>query len=205
MNYTVPLYKNRVIDYSHGYGSLENSCLTRDYRAPTKPPTKHAGGQLMCGNLNCCRFSKSLNTYPAVFLAYGVQQADCSHLISLIAKYKLQWEAKLERDIRHPRRRLATGSLLASVSPRSLIPLPGQQQLWRWWTAGLGFICFHLAQRFVPISSTLGGYDNWSRDHNETPSITTINTAQLFPRSRSRRWRRISVRDLKEHEEAALL
>lgn len=131
------------------------------------------------------------STHPAVFLAYGVQQADCSYLISLIAKYKLQWDAKLERDIRHPRYCLATRSLLASVSSHSLIPLPGQQQLWHWWTAGLRFICFHLAQCFMPISSTLGGYDNWSRDHNETPSIIIINTAQLFPCSQSLWWRRI--------------
>lgn len=145
------------------------------------------------------------STYPAVFLAYSVQRADCFYLISLIAKYKLQWDIRLERDIRHPRYCLAAGSLLASVSSDSLIPLPGQQQLWHWWTAGLRFICFHLAQSFVPISSTLGGYNNWSRDHHETPSITTINTTQLFLCTQSLWQRKILIRDLKEHEEAASL
>lgn len=144
------------------------------------------------------------STYTVVFLAYSVQQADCSYLTSLTAKYKLQWDAKLERDIRHPRYCLGTGSLLARVSSYSLIPLPGQQQLWHWWTAGLQFICFHLAQCFMPISSTLGGYDKWSRDHNETQSIIIINTAQLSPCSQSLWWR-ILIRDLKEREEAALL
>lgn len=43
-------------------------------------------------------------------------QADCSYHTSLAAKYKLQRDAKLERDIWHPRLSLATGSLLASVS-----------------------------------------------------------------------------------------
>lgn len=43
-------------------------------------------------------------------------QADCSYHTSLAAKYKLQRDAKPERDIWHPRLCLATGSLLASVS-----------------------------------------------------------------------------------------
>lgn len=65
MNYTVLLCKNKVIGYSHGYGSLEYSCLTTDRRDPTKSATKLAGGELTCGNLNCSHFSKSRNTYPA--------------------------------------------------------------------------------------------------------------------------------------------
>lgn len=43
-------------------------------------------------------------------------QADCSYHASLAAKYKLQRDAKPERDIWHPRLSSAAGSLLASVS-----------------------------------------------------------------------------------------
>lgn len=43
-------------------------------------------------------------------------QAGCFYHTSSAAKYKLQRDAKLERDIWHPRLCLATGPLLASVS-----------------------------------------------------------------------------------------
>lgn len=67
-----------------------------------------------------------------------------------------------------------------------LIPLPGQQHLWHWRTAGVGFICFHLAQFFMPSSSALGGYHSWSRDHNETQSVIRTNSSAASGESKRR-------------------
>lgn len=69
----ITLYKKKVTGYSHGYGSLEHSCLVTECRESSKSEKKKkknklAGGQLMCHKLKCSHFSKSLNTSPAVLL-----------------------------------------------------------------------------------------------------------------------------------------
>lgn len=115
MNYTALLYKKRVIGYSHSYGSLEHSCLVTECREPTKSAKKP---KTTCWRTACVPqaqvqpFQQELEHFPS-----SAPHTGCSYHTSLAAKYKLQRDAKLQRDIWHPRLSLATGSVLASVSP----------------------------------------------------------------------------------------